>query len=307
MPSSRILLTRLFDQPYLLLILTMIFWAGNAIVGRYVAGDIPPATLAFIRWAGATMLTMPFAWRYLKRDWPVIRKNLGVMLMISIAGIGAFNTLQYTALEYTQAINVVLLLAAGPLFIAVWSLILLGVRLTWMQAAGIALSMLGVLVILLRGDLGELTHIRFNTGDLLIIVALAIFGYYSVMVLKRPDIHGLSFLAFTFCCGALSLVPLLILELWLRPMMAVTLPNLLALAYVVVFPSTLAYPCYNRAVELIGANRAAPFGHLVPLFGTVLAIVLLGERMHLFHVVGFALVLSGIYIAARKPRAATPA
>ncbi|MGB3865040.1 MAG: DMT family transporter [Xanthobacteraceae bacterium] len=303
--SSRTLLARLFDQPYLLLILTMIFWAGNAIVGRYVAGDIPPVTLAFIRWTGATMLIMPFAWRYLKRDWPVIRKNLGVLLMISIAGVGAFNTLQYTALEYTQAINVVLLLAAGPLFIAMWSLILLGVRLTWMQAAGIALSMLGVLVILLRGDLGELAHIRFNTGDLLIIVALAIFGYYSVMVLKRPEIHGLSFLAFTFCCGALSLVPLLMLELWLRPVMAVTLPNLLALAYVVVFPSTLAYPCYNRAVELIGANRSAPFGHLVPLFGTVLAIVLLGERMHLFHVIGFVLVLSGIYIAARKPRNAS--
>ncbi len=270
--SSRTLLARLFDRPYLLLVLTAIFWSGNAIVGRYAAGDIPPVTLAFVRWAGATVITLPFAWRYLKRDWPVIRDNLGVMLTISIAGIGAFNTLQYWALEYTQAINVLLLQSAGPLFIAMWSLILLGVRLTWMQAAGLALSMLGVLVILLRGDPGELTHIQFNFGDVIFTFALAIFGYYSVMVLKRPAIHGLSFLAFTFGCGALCLLPLLALELWLRPAMAVTLPNLLALAYVVVFPSTLAYSCYNRAVELIGANRAAPFGHLVPLLGTVLAI-----------------------------------
>jgi drug/metabolite transporter (DMT)-like permease len=258
-------------------------------------------TLAFIRWAGAFSLTLPFAWSYLKRDLPVIRQNLGVMLTISVVGIGAFNTLQYWALEYTQAINVLLLQSAGPLFIAMWSLLLLGVRLTWMQAAGIALSMIGVVVILLRGNLGELAHITFNKGDLIFTFALAIFGYYSAMVVKRPAIHGLSFLAFTFGCGALCLIPLLALELTFRPVMQLTIPNLLALFYVVVFPSTLAYPCYNRGVELIGANRAAPFGHLVPLFGTVLAIVFLGERVHLFHIVGFLLVIFGVYIAARKP------
>jgi len=299
---ARTILQRLFDRPYLLLILTSVFWSGNAVVGRYAAGDIPPVTLAFIRWGGAFAITLPFAWSYLKRDWPTIRQNIGVMIVISVVGIGAFNTLQYWALEYTQAINVLLLQSAGPLFIAMWSLLLLGVRLTWMQAIGIALSMIGVLVILLHGNIGELAHIQFNKGDVIFTCALAIFGYYSVMVLKRPAIHGLSFLAFTFGCGALCLVPLLALELSLRPVMQVTIPNLLALFYVVVFPSTLAYPCYNRGVELIGANRAAPFAHLVPLFGTVLAIVFLGERMHLFHVAGFLLVISGVYIAARKPR-----
>lgn len=298
----RAALLRLFDRPYLLLILTSVFWSGNAVVGRYAAGDIPPITLAFIRWGGAFAITLPFAWPYLKRDWPVIRQNLGVMITISVVGIGAFNTLQYWALEYTQAINVLLLQSSGPLYIAMWSLLLLGVRLTWMQAAGIALSMTGVLVILLHGNIGELAHITLNKGDLIFTFALAIFGYYSVMVLKRPKIHGLSFLAFTFGCGALCLVPLLALELSFRPVMQVTIPNLLALFYVVVFPSTLAYPCYNRGVELIGANRAAPFGHLVPLFGTVLAIVFLGEKMHLFHIVGFLLVICGVYIAARKPR-----
>lgn len=299
-PPSRALLTRLADQPYLLLTLTSLFWSGNAVVGRYVAGHVPPVTLAFIRWAGAFAIILPFAWRYLIRDWPMIRRNLGVMIAISVIGIGIFNTMQYWALEYTQAINLLLLQSAGPLFIAVWSLLLLGVRLSWAQAAGIAISMTGVLVILLHGNLTALTSIEFNKGDVIFIIALSIFGYYSVMVLKRPAIHGLSFIAFTFGCGALSLLPVLALELYLRPLMQITTPNLLALIYVAVFPSTLAYLCYNRGVQLIGANRAAPFGHLIPVFGTVLAIGFLGEQMHLFHIVGFALVIVGVFVAARR-------
>ena len=283
-----------------MLILTSLFWSGNAIVGRYAAGHIPPVTLAFIRWAGAFAIILPFAWRHLIRDWPVIRQNLGVMIAISAIGIGVFNTMQYWALEYTQAINLLLLQSAGPLFIAMWSLLLLGVRLSWAQAAGIAVSMTGVLVILLHGNLTALTNIEFNKGDVIFIIALSIFGYYSVMVLKRPAIHGLSFLGFTFGGGALSLVPVLALELYLRPVMQMTIPNLLSLIYVAVFPSTLAYLCYNRGVQLIGANRAAPFGHLIPVFGTVLAIGFLGEQMHLFHIVGFTLVIVGVFVAARK-------
>src|SRR6202030_1907243 len=132
-------------------------------------------------------------------------------------GISAFNTMQYWALEYTQALNTLLLQSAGPLFVAVWSLLLLGVRLTLAQAGGIALSLTGVLVILLHGDLTALTSIAFNKGDIIFTVALAIFGVYSVMSLKRPNIHGLSFVAFTFGCGAACLIPPLILELLARP------------------------------------------------------------------------------------------
>jgi drug/metabolite transporter (DMT)-like permease len=288
------------DQPYLLLCITALCWAGNAIVGRLAAGHIPPVTLSFLRWGVAFLLVIPFAWNHLVRDWPAIRSRLGVMVILSVTGIGAFNTLQYWALEYTQALNTLLLQSSGPLVVAVWSLILLGVRLTLAQAIGVLLSLTGVLVILLHGDLTALADIQFNKGDLIFIVAMVIFGFYSVLTLKRPAIHGLSFVAFTFGCGAASLVPLLIWELLTRPVMALDARNLASILYVAVFPSALAYLCFNRGVLLIGANRAAPFFHVVPVFGSLMAIVFLGERPQLFHVVGFALVLTGVFVASRK-------
>ena len=225
------------------------------------------------------------------------------MIVLSITGIGAFNTLQYWALEHTQALNTLLLQSAGPLVVAVWSLVLLGVRLTLAQAAGVLLSMAGVFVILLHGDLTTLSKIDFNIGDLIFLIALAIFGIYSVLSLKRPDIHGLSFVAFTFGAGATCLIPLLIWELFARPPMQIDTANLLTLAYVALFPSTIAYLCFNRGVQLIGANRAAPFFHVVPVFGTIMSIIFLGEHPQAFHFIGFALVLTGVFVASRKASA----
>ena len=150
-------------------------------------------TLSFLRWSLAFLIILPFAWNHLKRDWAAIRGKLGIMIVLSITGIGVFNTLQYWALEYTQALNTLLLQSAGPLFVAVWSLVLLGVRLTLAQAGGSLVSLTGVLVILLHGDLTTLKSIEFNKGDLIFTVALVIFGLYSVLTLKRPEIHGLSF------------------------------------------------------------------------------------------------------------------
>lgn len=290
------------NQPYLLLSITAMCWAGNAIVGRLAAGHIAPVTLSFLRWSLAFLIILPFAWKHLARDCDAIRSRLGIMIVLSITGIGAFNTLQYWALEHTQALNTLLLQSATPLLVAVWSLILLGVRLTLAQAFGVLLSLCGVLVILLHGDLTTLENIDFNKGDLIFIVALVIFALYSVLSLKRPNIHALSFVAFTFGAGAACLVPLFIWELFARPLMAINTANMLTLAYVALFPSTLAYLCFNRGVQLIGANRAAPFFHVVPVFGTVMSIVFLGEDPQMFQFLGFALVLTGVFVASRKPR-----
>jgi drug/metabolite transporter (DMT)-like permease len=293
----------LANQPYLLLSITALCWAGNAIVGRMAAGHIAPVTLSFLRWSFAFLIILPFAWRHLVRDWDAIRGRLGVMIVLSITGIGAFNTLQYWALEHTQALNTLLLQSAAPLVVAVWSLALFGVRLTLAQAAGVLLSMAGVLIILMHGDLTKLSNIEFNLGDLIFIVALVIFGLYSVLSLKRPNIHALSFVAFTFGAGAACLIPLFIWELFARPLMQIDTANLLTLAYVALFPSTIAYLCFNRGVQLIGANRAAPFFHVVPVFGTVMSIVFLGEHPQAFHFIGFALVLTGVFVASRKASA----
>jgi drug/metabolite transporter (DMT)-like permease len=290
----------LSNQPYLLLSLTSLFWAGNIVLGRYVAGHVPPMTLSCVRWIGAFLMLWPFARPHLKRDWPRLRARLPLMVALSATGFAINNALSYWALQYTEALNALLIQSSGPLFVAVWSLLLFGVRLTWAQLAGITISLVGVLTIILRGDFTALAGIRFNKGDVMFAGALLAFGLYSAMMTRRPVTHQLSLISFTTLCGAALLLPFSIWELSTGVTFNYDLLTLATLAYVVIFPSTLAYLFFNRGIALIGPNRAAPFFHLVPVFGSAMAILLLGEQPRLFHLVGYALVLAGVVIASRQ-------
>lgn len=292
----------LWRQPYLLLPCTFLFWAGNAIVGRAVADSFPPALLAQLRWIGAFLVVLPFAWAALKRDWPEIRRRWKLLAVMAFTGITVFNTLQYAALTYTTALNVLLLQATMPLLIAAGSFALYRDRLTGGQMAGIVASMIGVAVIVSGGDLQVLTHLRVNPGDAIFVLALAIYAIYSALLKRRPDLHWLSFLAVTMGWGAAMLLPVTALEWASGARPEPSAGNALALAYVCVFPSVLAYACFNRGVELIGPNRVGPFFHLVPLFGTVMAIAFLGERFAPAHAAGAALIAGGIALASVKRR-----
>jgi drug/metabolite transporter (DMT)-like permease len=161
------------NQPYLLLSLTSLFWAGNIVLGRHVAGHVPPMTLTCVRWIGAFFMLLPFARPHLAKDWPVLRAHLPLVIGLSATGFAFNNALSYWALQFTQALNALLIQSSGPLFVALWALILFGVRLTWAQLAGIALSLLGVLTIILRGDLSALAGIRLNIGDVMFAGALS--------------------------------------------------------------------------------------------------------------------------------------
>ncbi len=293
----------LFDQPYLLLSLTSLFWAGNTVLGRFVAGHVPPITLAFIRWSGATLILLPFATRHVLRDWPVIRKNAGVLILIAFVGFSVYNTMAYYGLHYTTAINGLLLQSVGPLFVAMWTFALFRERLTLRQAGGICVSLSGVLVIICHGSLDVLLTIKFNRGDVMFLIALLFYGFYTAMLRKRPPIHPLSFLAVGMGLGAIFLIPAVAWEIASGRTPIIDTESVKIFAFVCIFPSLLGYLFLNRGVELIGANRAAPFMHLVPVFGSVLAIVLLGERFEVFHAVGYALVFAGITIATRKASA----
>ena len=291
-------------QPYLLLSLTALFWAGNIVLGRYVAGHVPPMTLSCVRWIGAFFMLLPFARTHLAQDWPVLRARLPLMIGLSATGFAINNALSYWALQFTQALNALLIQSSGPLFVALWSLILFGVRLTWAQLAGIALSLAGVLTIILRGDLAALAGIHMNIGDIMLAGALLSFGLYSALMPRRPVIHQLSLIAFTMACGALLLLPLSIWEFTSGVTLKFDTITIVTLIYVVIFPSTLAYLFFNRGIAMIGPNRAAPFFHLVPVFGSAMAIVLLGEEPRLFHLIGYVLVLAGVVIASRRASAA---
>jgi len=288
------------NQPYLLLSLTSLFWAGNLVLGRHVAGHVPPVTLACVRWIGAFFLLLPFAWPHLRRDWPTLRAHIPLLLVLAFTGFAANTVLAYWGLVYTQALNGLLIQSAGPLCVALWTLILFGVRLTWAQTLGIAASMAGVLTIILRGDLTALASVQINKGDAMLAAALFIFGIYSALMLRRPVTHPMSLIVFTVGCGALMTVPLTIWELGSGATLVFDRLTLATLVYAMIFPSALAYLFFNRGIALIGPNRAAPFLHMMPVFGSAMAIVFLGEQLQLFHAVGYALVIAGVFIASRR-------
>src|SRR3982075_3484484 len=302
-PSTPDPLRWLNNQPYLLLSLTALFWAGNIVLARCVAAPFPPMTLSCVRWIGAFLMLLPFAWPHLMRDWPGLRARLPLLVLLSAAGFAINNALSYWALQYTQALNALLIQSSGPLFVAVWSLLLFGVRLTWAQLAGIAISLAGVLTIILHGDFGALASIQFNKGDAMFASALLAFGLYSALMLRRPKTHQLSLISFTTGCGALLLLPSSIWEFSTGFTLKFDALTAATLAYVVIFPSTLAYLFFNRGIALIGPNRAPPFFHLVPVFGSALAIPLLGEQPRVFHLAGYVLVLAGVVIASRQASA----
>jgi drug/metabolite transporter (DMT)-like permease len=288
------------NQPYLLLSLTSLFWAGNIVLGRYAAGHVPPMTLSCVRWIGAYVMLWPFARTHMKRDWPALRARLPLMVTLSATGFAINNALSYWALQYTQALNALLIQSSGPLFVALWSLLLFGLRLTWAQLAGITISLAGVMTIILRGNVATLAGVQFNRGDVMLTGALLAFGLYSALMTRRPVAHPLSLISFTTGCGAALLFPFSVWELATGFTLKFDLLTITALVYVVIFPSTLAYLFFNRAIALIGPNRAAPFFHLMPVFGSAMAILLLGEEPRLFHLVGYVLVLAGVVIASRQ-------
>ena len=299
-PPAADALRWLNNQPYLLLTLTALFWAANIVLARYVAGHVPPMTLSCVRWIGAFFMLLPFAWPHLRRDWPALRAHLPLLVMLSATGFAINNALSYWALQYTEALNALLIQSSGPLFVALWSLTLFGVRLTRAQLAGIAISLAGVLTIILGGDLTALAHIRFNKGDIMLAGALMSFGLYSALMPRRPVTHQLSLITFTTGCGALLLLPFAIWEYSTGFTLKFDTATITSVIYVVVFPSALAYLFFNRGIALIGPNRAAPFFHLMPVFGSAMAVLLLGEQPRLFHLIGYALVLAGILIASRQ-------
>ena len=301
------MLTRLgraaWTNAFLLLSLVSLFWAGNQIVGRAAAGEVPPIMLGCLRWVLATIFVLPFAWRSLRRDWPIVRANLGMLAFLGIVGGGAINTLSYIGLNYTTAMNALILNSSAPIFIVLFCFLIFGDRISSRQIVGIFVSIAGVLAVVLGGDIGALAAFTLNRGDVLIMLGMASWGIYTAFLRKRPAIAPLSFAAATFAAAAIANMPLVAVEALVSHPPRPSLFALLAIAYAGIFPSVIAYTFYNRSVDLIGGNRAGVFNHLVPVFGAVLAFLFLGETPGLHHAVGFALILVGIWLAARQARA----
>jgi drug/metabolite transporter (DMT)-like permease len=303
--ASTSLFRRLTANPYLLLALAVAFWAGNAVIGRAVHGVVPPVGLAFFRWLGALVVMMPFAWPHLRRDFPKAVAAWPWVVILAACGIGGFNTLLYIGLQYTQAINSLLMQSTMPAIILLFSYAFFRERFSLFQGLGVVVSMVGVLVIITAADPARMAALDLNRGDLWVFAAVVVYALYSALLRKRPaGIHPLTFVALTFFIGDLMLAPFAAWEAFGagRPMDWGHPYTWMAISYVAVFPSVLSYLCFNRGVELIGANRAGLFIHLNPLFGSLLAIVFLGETFAPYHGAGMALILAGIFLSNRKRR-----
>ena len=291
---------RLWSNAYLLLTLTALFWAGNSVIGRAARDFVPPVALAFWRWFIAFLLIMIVAAPYLKRDRARLIAKWPAVLALGLLGVAAFNTLLYSGLQFTTALNAVLIQSAQPPLILLAAFLLFGDRAGAAQIAGVLLSLAGVLVIVAGGDLDRLVQLRFNPGDALILVAALLWVIYSVLLRFRPEVHPLSFLAVTFAIGWLAILPLYVAELAAGRHIVVAPESFAALAYVAIFPSLLAYAAFNRGVELLGAGRAGIFLNLMPVFGALLAVGLLGERLTLAHAIGMALIGAGILLTRNR-------
>ncbi len=297
------ILQRLFQQPYLLLVVPPLLWATNAVVGRMYRDDIDPISLAVWRWTLAAGLLLWVARRQIRQDATALWHRWPIVLLCAVTGISAFNTLLYQGLQTTTALNGALVQSAIPVVIVGLAYLALGDRLSRRQAGGLVLSLAGVTTIICRGDLGELLELRLNRGDLWVLLAVVSYAIYSVGLRGRPVVHPLSWLAATFFVGALLLWPLhgWRLAMAITPALGPTDSTLwLVIGYLAVGPSFLAYLCFNRGVELVGPGRAGQFIHLVPVFTSLLAVGWLGETWALFHGVGIACIASGIVLASQR-------
>jgi drug/metabolite transporter (DMT)-like permease len=287
-------------SPYLLLTLSPLFWACNWIIARAVHADIPPMAMTFFRWLFAILILVPFAWPHVRRDWPVIRAHWKTMVVLGAIGVGTHNGLAYLGLNFTTATNGVILNSFIPVMIITLSWVFLRERMTAPQVAGVAVSLAGVLTILSRGSLDTLTSFRVNVGDLFIILSMALWASYTIGLKWRPaGLNMLSFLFVTAVIGDLCVLPLVLGEMALGRHVHWTWTSVAALLTVALFSSVLAYIFWNRGVEQVGANVAGLFVHLMPVFGVVLAWLVLGERIASFHLAGIALILAGIWATSR--------
>jgi len=290
---------------YLMLALVMLFWSGNSVVARALRNDVPPFTLAFWRWGGAFLLALPFCWRLIVADRAIIRAHWPIILLLGMLGMGAFNAFFYSGLQYTTASNSLLIQAAVPALVLALDALIFRSRPLFVQIAGVLIAAAGVVAIILKGDPAVLATLTFNRGDALILCAVIVWALYTVLLRLRPPMHGMSFVGVTIAVGAIAMMGFSIAELQSHPV-HLSLPVLAGVGYIILFPSLIAYFLYNLAVERIGAADVGQAVNLQPLFGALLASLVLAEPIHGYHMVGMALILIGIALptAARARRAA---
>lgn len=290
---------RLYASPFLLLSLTALFWGGNAVSGQLAVGNVLPMQLVQLRWllvGGALWLLYGAEVRAI---WPQIRPRFGRLLAMALVGFTAFNALFYLAAYRTPAVNVGIIQGSIPVFVLLGARAMYGTRVRPMQIAGVALTLIGVVVVATRGAPWSILDLGVNPGDAVMLVACSLYAAYTVLLPDRPAISGTAFFTVMAMLSAVTSLPLVIGEALVAGPQLPTLKGWLVTLYVAIFPSCLSQLFFMRGVDLIGPGRAGVFVNLVPIFSALLAVMLLGESFQGFHAVALCLVIGGIVLAQR--------
>lgn len=293
---------RIWANPYLLLVTTMLMWGGNSVASRLAVGNIPPMALTSLRWVFVCAVVPYLLRAQIAEHWPVLRERWRYLAAMGVLGFTVFNALMYLAGYSTTAINIGILQGAIPVFVLIGAFLVYRTPIAPLQALGVGVTLLGVGVTASRGDIEVLRHFRFAMGDLFMILASVLYAGYTVAIRKRPAVPGLVFFVAVASFACLFSLPLLGIEIATGNFYCPTAQGWLILAFVVVGPSMIAQVTFLRAVELIGPGRAGVFANLVPVFAAILSVLIIGEQLAVYHGVALALVLGGIFIAERQGR-----
>jgi len=290
------------NTAYIFLILATLFWSGNFIVGKAASlFEIPPFTLNFYRWTFAWLILAPFTLKeiYKKRDY--ILGNIKLILVLGITSITIFNSIVYYSLNFTQVISGVLMISTIPVMIIFFCWVFRIEKTNPYQILGVIFSLLGVAVIVTKADLGKLLNLNFNKGDLWMVVAMFSWAMYSALLRKKKfELSQISLLQVIISAGLILLLPAYLLEMALGYRLSVHLPFLLTLGYVVIFPGLASFIFWIKGISIIGSNRSGIFLHLMPIFSTILAILIFDEKFMTFHLIGAIFIISGIILSSKK-------
>ena len=287
---------------YLLLVLATLFWSGNFIVGKFATlFQIPPLTLNVFRWISVWLILMPFTYKEIYNNLPIIKKNWLVISFMGVITISTFNSVVYFALNYTQVINAVLVLAAIPAATIIFSALMKIERTNIFQLFGLFLSIIGIGSIISNGDIQKILSLSFNKGDLWMLVCVFTWALYSTLLKKNKfKFSQFSLIQLMVSVGILFLIPQFFYEQSIGLEVNFNKAFFLILFYVVIFPAIAAYYCWQKGVEIIGPNRASMFIQLMPLFSAVMAIIIFNEKFEMYHFIGASFIVSGIYLSNRK-------
>ena len=291
----------LYRTPTLLLTLTSVMWAMNAIIGQLAVGEITPFALVLGRWAMVAAAMGVLYGGELRRCWPELRKRFGWLVLAAVCGFTGFNTLFYIASTQTTGINIGIIQGSMPVFVLLGAFLAFGDRVTRGQAAGVVLTLCGVLMVASGGDVERLLDLAFNRGDLLMLGACLLYAGYAVALRNRPDVPGTALFTFFAIVSAIAALPL---AAWEAAQPGYPWPSAegwILTAVVAIFPSCLAQLFFLRGVDLIGPGRAGVYINLVPIFAAILAILILGEVFAPYHGAALVLVIGGIWLAQRRP------